>query len=190
MSEALLAEFSDAQVMLDALSKLRDARFRDVETFTPFDVPGLGEALGERRSPVGWIALLGGITGIVSGYGIQWWSNVHAYPLNVGGRPVHAVPAFAVATVETAMLFAAGAAFFGMLVMAGFPRLWAREDEVDGFDRASVDRFWVKVRSIASNDECKKASQVLTAAGALRILTFPVAGAVDDGGSSARDDAL
>lgn len=170
MSDSVLAEFASAQSMMATLPRLREARFSHLETFTPFDIPGLPEALDERRSPIGWIALAGGVAGVLLGYGIQWWADVRGYPLNVGGRPVHAIPAFTVATVETAMLCAAGAAFIGTLILLRFPRLWAREDEVDGFERASIDRFWIEVHSIDSQYEADKASRLLKAGGALRVL--------------------
>ena len=170
MSDSVLAEFATANDMMNTLPRLREARLEHIETFTPFDVPGLPDALRERPSPVGWIALGGGIAGVLLGYGIQWWSDAHAYPLNVGGRPIHAVPAFAVATTETAMLCAAGAAFIGMLLLVRFPRLWAHEDEIENFERASIDRFWIEVDALGSIDEAERASTLLKAGGALRVV--------------------
>jgi len=40
------------------------------------------------------VVLLGGLIGGASGYLLQYWVSVIAYPLNVGGRPLHSWPAF------------------------------------------------------------------------------------------------
>ena len=53
------------------------------------------------------LVLAGGIVGRPAGYGLQYWTSVIDYPLNVGGRPFHSWPAFIVPTFETTILFAA-----------------------------------------------------------------------------------
>src|SRR6185312_3838140 len=141
----VLGEFTTAESMLAAVDALLREGYRTLETFTPFDIPELDQRLGLRRSRIGWLVAAGGFAGMVLAYGIQWWANVHDYPLNSGGRPVHAVPAFLLATFEGTVLFAAFAAFFGLMIWLRLPRLWAPIDEVEGFGRASVDRFWIAV---------------------------------------------
>jgi hypothetical protein len=141
----VLGEFTTAESMLAAVDALLREGYRTLETFTPFDMPELDDRLGLRRSRIGWLVAAGGFVGMVLAYGVQWWANVHDYPLNSGGRPVHAVPAFLLATFEGTVLFAAFAAFFGVMIWLRLPKLWAPIDEVDGFGRASVDRFWIAV---------------------------------------------
>ena len=45
------------------------------------------------------------------------------YPINVGGRPLYALSAFAVVAFELTVLFAALTPAFGMLALNGLPRL-------------------------------------------------------------------
>lgn len=165
---SLLAEFGSAERMLAGLDALRRERYHDLETFTPFDIPEVDARLELRRSPLGWLVLAGGVVGLIASYGIQWWANVHSYPLNVGGRPRHAVPAFLLATFEGTVLAAALAAFVGVLLVLRLPRLWAPEDEIDGFERASIDRFWIAMRTFASAQDRAHAEQLLHDAGAIR----------------------
>jgi hypothetical protein len=166
----LLAEFRTADAMLGALHALRREAYHDMDTFTPFDVPEVAEPLELGRSKLGWFAGLGGAVGLVASYGIQWWANVHSYPLNSGGRPVHAAPAFVLATFEGTILGAALAAFAGLLIVLRLPRLWSPEDEIDGFRRASIDRFWLAMPTFASEQDRQHAMHLLHEAGALRTI--------------------
>jgi hypothetical protein len=169
-SGRVLGEFTTAESMLAAVDALVREGYRTLETFTPFDMPELDERLGLRRSRIGWLVAAGGFVGMVLAYGIQWWANVHDYPLNSGGRPVHAVPAFLLATFEGTVLFAAFAAFFGLMIWLRLPKLWAPIDEVDGFGRASVDRFWIAVGPEAGGGAARggaRAAEIMRGAGAL-----------------------
>ena len=167
----LLAEFANAADLLRAVEALRRERYHDLETYTPFDIPELDAPLGLKRSFIGWIALAGGLAGLVVAYGIQWWANVHSYPLSVGGRPQHAVPAFIPATFEGMVLAASLAVFFGVLLVLRLPRLWSMEDDVEDFQRASIDRYWLSMRTFASERDRSRAERLLHDAGALRTVT-------------------
>lgn len=166
----VLGEFASADAMLAGVDALVRSGYGGLETFTPFDIPELDQRLGLRRSRIGWLVAAGGFAGMVLAYGIQWWANVHDYPLNSGGRPVHAVPAFLLATFEGTVLCAALAAFFGLMIWLRLPRLWAPIDEVDGFDRASVDRFWIAVGATGASDDGPRAAEIMREAGALHTI--------------------
>lgn len=166
----LLAEFGTVPSMLAAVAVLRREAYRDVETFTPFDVPEVDALLGTKRSRLGALAFAGGVAGLIVSYGIQWWANVHSYPLNAGGRPAHAVPAFVLATFEGTVLGSALFLFAGLLIVLRLPRLWAPVDEVEGFERASIDRFWIAMPTFASEQDRAHAAELLTEAGAIRTI--------------------
>ena len=166
----LLAEFGSASAMLAAIAVLRRERYHDLETYAPFDIPALDKPLVLRRPHLGWLVVVAGIAGLTASYGIHWWANVHSFPLNVGGRPQHAVPAFVLATFEGTILAAALAAFVGFLIALRLPKLWSIEDEVDEFQRASIDRFWIAMYTFASEDDRAHAERLLREAGALRTI--------------------
>lgn len=167
-SPRVLGEFASAAAMLSGLDALQRAHYNDLDTYAPFDIPELDARLGLRRSRLGWLVFGAGVAGLVASYGNQWWANVHDYPLNIGGRPVNAIPAFLWSTFEGTVLAAALAAFFGLLLWLRLPKLWAPVDEIEGFTRASRDRFWIAVGTGRSETDRARAENVLRGSGARR----------------------
>jgi len=170
----LFAEFTRLADLRSAIDALRHEGYDDFEAYSPYDVPELDAPLRLGRSRLGWLVLLGGLIGLVAGYVIQWWANVHSYPLSVGGRPQHAIPAFIPAAFEATVLGASLAAFIGLLAVLRLPKLWAPEDEIDGFERATVDRYWLSV-SLTHASHPSRAEQALRLANAQRIVAVPPA---------------
>ena len=143
----LLAEFGSADALLSAAGKARKEGFENLEAYSPFPVEGLADAIGFRTNRVPLLVLLGGLAGGLGGYFMQWYSAVISYPINSGGRPLHAWPSFIPATFELAVLGAALAGAIGMLALNGLPRLRHPVFEVPEFDLASRNRFFLCIRS-------------------------------------------
>jgi hypothetical protein len=144
---AMLAEFTSAQALLDATQRARTEGYRRIEAYSPFFVEGLAEATGFKRNRVPLVTFIGGIAGGAGGYFLQWYTAVFDYPINSGGRPLHAWPAFIPATFELTVLGAALAAFFGFLVLNGLPRLYHPVFNAPDFDLASRNRFFLCILS-------------------------------------------
>jgi hypothetical protein len=70
----------------------------------------------------------------------------------LGARRAPAAPAFLRVAFETTVLCAAIAVCVGFVVAERLPRLWQPIFEIDGFERAAIDRFWIAVdlRDLAS----------------------------------------
>ena len=94
------------------------------------------------------IFLIGGLIGCASGYGLQYWVSVIAYPLNIGGRPLHSWPAFIPVTFELTILCAALFAVLGMLALNGLPRPHHPLFAIPQFSRASVDGYFLGIQAI------------------------------------------
>lgn len=141
---AWIAEFADDGGLRRAVKAMRRTSPGRIEYFAPHVVDDI-PAPDPRPSRLPLAALVGGVTGAVLGYAIQWYTNVVAYPLDIGGRPLHAAPVFLIATFEGAILGAGLAAFIGFLVSVRLPRLWHPLFDVDAFERASDDRYWLAI---------------------------------------------
>ncbi len=143
----VMAEFEDPARLLEAARRARDAGYRAIDAYSPYPIDGLHEALGARRTRLPLIVLLGGIFGGAAAYALQYWVSVIAYPLNVGGRPLHSWPAFIVPTFECTVLGAALAAVLGMLALNGLPCPHHAVFNVERFALATRNRFFLCIEA-------------------------------------------
>jgi hypothetical protein len=143
----LMAEFDTPTKLVKAAERTRLAGFRQFDAYSPIPIEELSEAMGLRRTRLPLIVLLGGIVGGLAGYGLEYWSQVIAYPMNIGGRPFHSWPHFIPVTFETTVLGAALAAFVGLWVLNGLPQPYHPVFNVPAFDRASRDRFFLVIET-------------------------------------------
>ena len=139
----LLAEFREPTELLRAVRATREAGFRRVDAFTPFPIEEVGEALGLHENRLPFLVLIGGILGGLAGYGMQYWTAVVDYPLNVGGRPFNSWPAFLPITFECIVLGAALACVLGLLALNGLPMPYHPLFNVPRFALSTRDRFFL-----------------------------------------------
>jgi hypothetical protein len=143
----LLAEFHSPAEIVEAASRVHEAGYLKVDAYTPYPMEEVIEALDLHHSHVPRIVLAGGLAGLLAGWGLQYWSSVIEYPMNIGGRPFNAWPAFIVPSFETTVLFAAFGAVLGMLALNGLPQPYHPVFNVPGFALASRDRFFLCIEA-------------------------------------------
>lgn len=143
----MLAEFRSQGEILQAATAAHAAGFRKMDAYTPLPVHGLAEAMGFKRTWLPLIVLTGGLLGALGGYGLQYWTTVIEYPLNIGGRPLHSWPAFIPITFETTVLAAALAAVLGMLALNGLPMPYHPVFNVNRFKLATRNRFFLCIEA-------------------------------------------
>ena len=142
----MLAEFATPEALMDAVKQARQEGYRALDAFTPFPVEGLPELLELRDRRVLWLGLAGAAFGFFMALAMQIYVNFD-YPLDVGGRPVYALSAFAVVTFELTILFGALTPALGMLYLNGLPRLHYPVFSASRFHLASKDRFFLCVKA-------------------------------------------
>jgi hypothetical protein len=143
----ILAEYLSAEMLLHAIERLKtDPHTPMMKAFTPHPVEGLAKALDEKPSRLPWAMFIGGVTGGILGYLMQYFAVLADYPINVGGRPLHSWPAFIPATFELTILSAALTGFLGVFISCKLPQPHHPCFEIPEFERASQDRFFLLVQ--------------------------------------------
>jgi len=143
----LLAEFDDPSSLVAAAKRTYAAGYRKIDTFSPYPIEEAWEAIGHHDRRLSFIVLAGGIAGLLSGIGLQEWVHQIAYPMNIAGKPLNSWPQFVPVCFELTILFAAISAVLGMIVLNGLPQPYHPVFNVERFERATRDKFFLIVES-------------------------------------------
>jgi hypothetical protein len=127
------------------------------------------DALGVHSNKLPLVVLIGGIAGALVGYGLQFWTSVVDYPINIGGRPPHSWPAFIVATFETTILFAGISAVVGMLTLNGLPLPYHPVFNNPRFAMASRNRFFLVIEADDPKYDSKSTLEFLNGLHAMEV---------------------
>ena len=164
----LLAEFRSPERLLAAIDRVRHAGYADLDAYTPFAVKGLHEALGRRPTRARTVMLIAGVALAAIGFGLQWASAVYFYPFNSGGRPFNSWQVFVIAPFYVAVLAAVLAGFL-VLLLRGRMRLHQPIFDAPGFERATLDRFFLTIGGARSEAERHQVQNLLESLGALSV---------------------
>lgn len=141
----LLAEFDTPTELVRAAQQVRDAGYKKTDAFSPFPLHEIDEALGIKRSILPFMVLGGGIVGLLTGLGLQYFVHVVDYPLIVGGRPFFSLPSFIPVSYELTILLAAFTAVFGMIALNGLPQPYHPVFNVPRFALATREKFFLLI---------------------------------------------
>ncbi|WP_058545211.1 MULTISPECIES: DUF3341 domain-containing protein [Pseudomonas] len=142
----LLADFATPQALVDASRAARSAGYSRLEAYSPFPIAALEKPFRLEDRRVLWFGIGGALLGALCGFGLQVYASLD-YPIDIGGRPLIALPAFMIVTFLMAVLFGAIFSVFGLYWLCRLPRLHHPLFEADVFRRAMDDRFLLCIRS-------------------------------------------
>lgn len=141
----MLAEFKNPAELLHAAEDIHQAGYVHFDTHSPFPIHGMDKAMGLGNSKVGYITLLGGITGLSLATWLQWWTSAVDYPLNISGKPFFSIEPSVPVMFELTVLFSALATVAGMLALNGLPRPYNPVFYSKNFSRVTDDAFMVNI---------------------------------------------
>ena len=139
----VLAEFETGEALTAACRDMRKQGFLDLDIHSPYPLLDGDEALGLGRAFIPKIAFMGAVSGMVSGFGLQLFSNFIDFPINVAGRPSFNIPTYVPITFEATVLGCALSIFFGLLAMFKLPQPYHPAFELEDFRSATTHGFWL-----------------------------------------------
>jgi hypothetical protein len=142
-----LAEFDSPTALTNAAEKVHHEGYRKIDAYTPFPLEAVTEAIGFHTTRLPLVVLCGGLTGLITAFGTQYWISAIDYPINVGGRPFNSWPAFVIVCFELTVLFSAISAVVGMFAMNGLPMPYHPVFNVPRFKAASNDGFFLVIEA-------------------------------------------
>ena len=139
--------FDDEDLLFPAVKKVRTVGYKIHDIYTPFPVHGLDHAMGLRETSLHTAGFIYGITGTTTALSCISWILTKDWPLNIGGKPHFALPAWIPITFELTVLFAA----VGMVLtfIALFMISFAREKHEDEY--VSIVRLQALQISVYAN---------------------------------------
>jgi Protein of unknown function (DUF3341) len=102
----VVGNFYDEAVLFPAVKKVRRAGYKIHDVYTPFPIHGLDKEMGLRDTSLHTAGFIYGITGTATAVSSITWMLTMDWPLNFGGKPFFALPAWIPITFELTVLFA------------------------------------------------------------------------------------
>jgi hypothetical protein len=102
-----VAAYDDEEVLFPAVSKVRKSGYKLHDVYTPFPVHGLDVAVGHKETDLHIAGFIYGLCGTSTAVGFISWIYLGDWPINYGGKPHFALPAWIPVTFELTVLFAA-----------------------------------------------------------------------------------
>jgi len=167
----LMAEFGSPDALLAAAERVKAAGYTRTDAFSPFPIHGLDDAIGFKENKVAPIIFIGGLFGLLGGFGLQYWCQVIAYPFNIGGRPLYSWVSWIPPTFEVTILIASISAFVGMLALNGLPTPYHPVFNAPRFERASQDTFFLVIEAADPKFDLDKTKALLAGFGAREVVT-------------------
>jgi len=143
----LLAEYDTPSQILHAAKAVRKAGFTKWDTYTPFAVHGIDDAMGIKMTILPWFTLCAGLVGLATAITLQWRTNGYDYPWIVSGKPFWSIPANVPIMFELTVLLSAVTTLVGMLMLNNLPHPSHPLDQVRRFARVTDDKFFLLIEA-------------------------------------------
>ena len=105
----------------EAVKRLRGRGYTELETYSPAPFTEVDDAAIEKPSRVRWFTLIGGLTGVVTGYAMTIWM-ANDWKIMLGGKPFSSIPPYTIIAFELTILFGGLMTLLGLLVFGRLPR--------------------------------------------------------------------
>jgi hypothetical protein len=162
LKKFVVGVFEDEGNLFNAVRRVRKSGYRLHDVYTPFPIHGLDREMGLRDTSIHTAGFIYGITGTALALGFMTWVFTKDWPLDIGGKPHFALPAWVPIMFEFTVLLSA----VGMVLTFCYVCQLAPFVRKHHFHLRSSDDKFVMVIDISSNNSESEVSDFLTDLGA------------------------
>ncbi len=167
LKKFVVACYDDEQTLFPAVSKVRKAGYKIHDVYTPYPVHGLDKAMGLRETSLHTAGFIFGLTGTTTAVTFMSWVFTKDWPVNIGGKPHFALPAWIPITFELTVLMAA----VGMVLTFCYLCQLAPFIKKHHFHARATDDLFVLVLECTEKTREDEVKQFLGNSGAVEINT-------------------
>jgi hypothetical protein len=165
LKKFVVGAFDDEAVLFPAVKQVRKAGYRIHDVYTPMPIHGLDAAMGLRDTSLHTAGFIYGISGTITALTFISWVFTTDWPMNIGGKPFFALPAWIPITFELTVLFAS----VGMVLTFCYLCQMAPFVKKDHFHPRSTDDLFVMAIECTDKTNEAEVSQFLTGLGAKEV---------------------
>ena len=157
--------FDDETKLFAAVKNVRKKGYKIHDVYTPFPIHGLDKVMGLRDTSLHTAGFIYAITGTATALSFISWVFTRDWPLNIGGKPHFALPAWIPIIFELTVLFAA----VGMVLTFCYLCQMAPFVKKHHFHLRATDDLFVMVIECTAKTNDAEVSGFLTGAGAIEV---------------------
>jgi hypothetical protein len=161
----VVGAFREEQVLFSAVKAVRKTGYKIHDVYTPMPIHGLDKAIGLRETSLHTAGFIYGITGTTTALSGIGWVFTSDWPLNFGGKPHFALPAWIPITFELTVLFSA----VGMVLTFCYLCQLAPFVKKHHFNLRSTDDLFVMVIECTERTNAAEVQAFLESKGAIEV---------------------
>ena len=145
-SKVIHAIYTDDDVLMSAVKKVKAERHHIEEIYTPFPVHGLDKAMGLAPTRIAITSFLYGCVGLIVAIVMMNYIMIEDWPQNIGGKPsfsyIENMPAFVPIMFELTVFFAAHLMVITFYLRS---RMWPFKEAENPDPRTTDDHFLMEI---------------------------------------------
>lgn len=165
----LLAEFDNPHALLEAAQKMNQEGFKKYDCHSPFPIHGMDDAMGLKRSPLGFIVFFFAAGALLSGVALEWWTSTIDYPIVISGKPFFSYQAYGPVAFALMVLTGAFTSLIGMLALNKLPLFHHPIFNSSKFEKVMDDGFFVSLNAEDPQFDMEKSKSFLEKIGGKNI---------------------
>ena len=126
------------------MTRLKGRGYTDLETYAPAPFAEVDDAVDAKPSLVRLFTLVGGLTGVVTGYALTIWM-ANDWQIMLGGKPFTSIPPYTIIAFELTILFGGVLTVLGLF---GIGRIYPRKLDSAYDPRFSAEEFGLVVNCL------------------------------------------